>query len=98
MNDVVLMTPDIASTQAGVKMAMQIDLAPQSSDFRALTRHLCQALLKIASVDPHDFACVLLPGDDATILEATLQTVIPNHDAVCLWRSMVWQALKSWRN
>ncbi|KRL36705.1 aminotransferase class V-fold PLP-dependent enzyme [Lacticaseibacillus manihotivorans] len=84
MNDVVLMTPDIASTQAGVKMAMQIDLAPQSSDFRALTRHLCQALLKIASVDPHDFACVLLPGDDATILEATLQTVIPNHDACVL--------------
>lgn len=81
MNDLLLMTPEIASTTAGVKAAMQIDLAPQSEAFLAVSTHLRQNLLRLAQVDAKTFTSVLLPGDDATILEATLQTVIPRQHA-----------------
>jgi 2-aminoethylphosphonate-pyruvate transaminase len=81
MNDLLFLSPDISNTTLGVKMAMQTDLNPNSIAFRTITNHLVQGLLQIADVDPHEFACVLLPGDDAMILEATLQTVIPNRDA-----------------
>lgn len=81
MNEPLLMTPEIASTAPDVKTAMQTDLSPQSPTLQHLSQHLRSALLQLAAVDAHAYAAIVLPGDSATLVEATLQTVVPKHPA-----------------
>lgn len=73
-----LLTPGPITTSMTVKQAMLCDWGSWDSDFRAMTRSLCEQLVACIS-DTGEFVCVPLQGSGTFAVEATLATLIPQQ-------------------
>lgn len=75
--DKLLFTPGPLTTSLSVKQAMLHDAGSWHFEFNSLVRDVRQKLLKLASVSPEQYECVLMQGSGTFGVESVLATVIP---------------------
>ncbi len=77
-----LLTPGPLTTAISVKEAMLRDWGSWDSDFRAMTKSLCDQLVAIAGDAKGEFACVPMQGSGTFSVEALLGTFVPKDGKV----------------
>ena len=77
-----LLTPGPLTTAFEVKQAMLRDWGSWDSDFRAMTKSLCDQLVALAGDTRGEFVCVPMQGSGTYCVEALLGTFIPRDGKV----------------
>ncbi len=77
-----LLTPGPLTTAFSVKEAMLRDWGSWDSDFRAMTKSLCDQLVALAGDTKGEFACVPMQGSGSYCVEAMLGTFVPKDGKV----------------
>ena len=81
MSDAVLLTPGPLTTEAEVKVAMQVDWGSWDGAFNDLTASVCRDLVAIVGAE-RDHDCVPLQGSGTFAVEAALGTLVPRSGKV----------------
>ena len=76
MGEPYLLTPGPLTTDIRVKQAMLRDWGSWDTDFRAMTKSVCDQLVALAGCGD-DFACVPMQGSGSYCVEAMLGTFVP---------------------
>ncbi len=82
MGEPYLLTPGPLTTAYSVKQAMLRDWGSWDGDFRAMTKSLCDQLVRLAGDDGSTFACVPMQGSGSFSVEAMLGTFVPRDGKV----------------
>lgn len=82
MGEPYLLTPGPLTTAYSVKQAMLRDWGSWDGDFRAMTKSLCEQLVRLAGDDGSTFACVPMQGSGSFSVEAMLGTFVPRDGKV----------------
>lgn len=82
MGEPYLLTPGPLTTAYSVKQAMLRDWGSWDGDFRAMTKSLCDQLVRLAGDDGSIFACVPMQGSGSFSVEAMLGTFVPRDGKV----------------
>ncbi len=77
-----LLTPGPLTTSYAVKEAMLRDWGSWDSDFRAMTREMCERLLALLGEGGDDFDCVPMQGSGSFSVEAMLGSFVPRDGKV----------------
>ncbi|TCO74074.1 2-aminoethylphosphonate--pyruvate transaminase [Rhodovulum euryhalinum] len=77
-----LLTPGPLTTDFATKEAMLRDWGSWDSDFRAMTRTLCDRLLVLAGDRAGEYACVPMQGSGSFAVEAMLGSLVPKDGKV----------------
>ena len=82
MGEPYLLTPGPLTTDIRVKEAMLRDWGSWDSDFRAMTKSLCEQLVALAGDDKGEFVCVPMQGSGSYLVESMLGTLVPRDGKV----------------
>jgi 2-aminoethylphosphonate-pyruvate transaminase len=82
MGEPYLLTPGPLTTDFATKEAMLRDWGSWDSDFRAMTRTLCEQLVALAGDRDGAYACVPMQGSGSFAVEAMLGTLVPRDGKV----------------
>jgi len=82
MGEPYLLTPGPLTTDFATKEAMLRDWGSWDSDFRAMTRTLCEQLVALAGDRDGAYACVPMQGSGSFAVEAMLGTLVPKDGKV----------------
>lgn len=77
-----LLTPGPLTTDFATKQAMLRDWGSWDSDFRAMTRTLCDRLVALAGDRAGAYACVPMQGSGSFAVEAMLGSLVPRDGKV----------------